>query len=40
MYMENVNEVIWKTLERTVILEKHDANVFDEDVFFTYKKFE
>jgi hypothetical protein len=27
-------------LERTVILEKHDANVFDEDVFFTYKKFE
>jgi hypothetical protein len=33
--MENVNEVIWKTLKRTFILEKHEANVFDEDVFFT-----
>jgi hypothetical protein len=37
--MENVNEVIWKTLKRKLILEKHEANVFDEDVF-TYKMFE
>jgi hypothetical protein len=38
--MENVNEVIWKTLKRTLILEKYEENVFDEDVFFTYQKSE
>jgi hypothetical protein len=38
--MENVNEVIWKTLKRTFILEKHEAIVFGENVFSTYTKSE